>query len=121
MLIPPIDLISRVRRGEINFERLVEILRSRGYITEQRQEEGCGFGSSAMEAAHQDELEALFSFFFPHEVCDIEIQCAATNAGGEPGDFAYALFNSKAITRQEVLAVLQAENEKTYAWLHGKV
>lgn len=117
------DLISRVRRGEINFERLVEILRSRGYITEQQQEKGCGFGSSAMEAARQNEFEALFSFFFPHEVCDIEIQCAATNAGGGPGEFAYAyaLFNSNAITRTEILAVLQAENEKTYAWLHGKV
>jgi hypothetical protein len=110
-----------VRRGEINLERLVEVLHSRDYITEQHQEEGCGFGSSAMEAVHQDDLKLLFSFFFPDSICDNEIQCAATDEGGEADSFAYVLFNTNIVTREAVIALLRAENEETYAWVRGKV
>lgn len=121
MLIPPLDLVSRVRRGEINLDRLVEILRTRGYITEEKQENGCGFGKSAMEAVHQDELDALFSFFFPQEICDIKVSCVATDEGSDKGAYSYALFNSNVINREEVLAVLRSKNEKTHAWLHRKI
>ncbi len=114
------DLISRVRRGEINFERFVDILRSQAYITEEHQVDGCGFGSSAMEAVRKDDFEALFTFFFTEEVCDIEVSCGATDKGGVPGAYSYALFNSKAITRDEILDVLRAENAKTLSWLQGE-
>lgn len=115
MLIPSMNLVTRVRKGELSFERFVEIMRNRGYITEQSHEEGCSFGSSAMEAVHQEEFQVLFSFFFPGEDCDIEIKCAATDDGGTPGAFIYALYNSKAIDREVVLGVLRTENEKMHA------
>lgn len=111
MLIPSHGIIIRARRGEINLDRLVEILRTTGFITEKDQEAGCSFGSSAMEAVLQDDFEALFSFFFPGEVCDISIDCAATDANGQKGSYAYALFNAKVITRDDVLSILRKQNK----------
>ena len=37
------SLIDRVRRGELNFEFLVQILDETGYITEDDNHEGCSF------------------------------------------------------------------------------
>ena len=73
-----------------------------------------------MEAVRQEAFEAIFAFFYPDELCDIRVECAATSKGGEAVGYAYALFNSNVVTREEVLNTLRAENEKTYAWLQGK-
>lgn len=121
MLIPPLGIIDRVRRGEINFERLVEILRHAGYITEENQEAGCGFGSSAMEAVHQEDFEKLFAFFFPGEHCDIAIACIATDEGGQSGAYAYALFNSNKVSRPAMQQILERQNRKNLALLGGEV
>ena len=111
------NLILRTRRGELNIERLVEILRTRGYITERNQEHGCGFCSSAMEAVTQDDMRVVFDFFFPREVFDLDVQCAATAAGGRPGSYAYALYNSNVISREEILELLTQENIETHSSL----
>lgn len=121
MKIPPLDLISRVRRGEVNLDLLVETLRDRGYITEQDQVAGCGFGSSAMEAMHGDDFKALFSFFYPSEAFDIDVHCAATDKDGSPGSFSYALYNANAISRDQVLGLLRKQNKESLAWFAGKV
>lgn len=121
MLIPPLGIIDRVRRGEINFERLVEILRHAGYITEENQEAGCGFGSSAMEAVHQEDFEKLFAFFFPGEHCDITIGCIATDEGGQSGAYTYALFNSNEVSRPTMQQILERQNRKNLALLSGEV
>ena len=119
MLFLPMDLIARVRRGDLNFERFIELMREPGYIGEHGQENGCGFGSSAMEATKQEDLNLLFEFFYPGKACDILVQCVATDEGGEPGAFEYALFNANVITRDQMLARLKLENLKTAEWLRS--
>lgn len=111
-----LTLIDRVRRGEINFERFVEILAMRGFITEQSNDERCGFGSTAMEKARQHDFDALFALLLPSVLNNILLSCAATDEGGLSGAFSYALFNSNVIDRKEVLDILIDENRKTAEW-----
>lgn len=114
MIVPPNGIIDRVRRGEINLEKLAEKLRQPGYITEESQEEDCGFSSSAMEALRQEDFEKLFSFFFPHEVCDIAIDCIATDKGGQRGSYVYAIFNSNVVARPYMQQLLELQNKKNH-------
>jgi len=116
-MISPYTLIALVRRGELNFERFVEILSTRGYITEETNEEGCGFGSSAMEAAYQEDFDALFTVLLPGALHNITLSCVATDEGGHPGAFAYALFNTDIIDNKDVLAILVEENHETNKWV----
>jgi hypothetical protein len=111
------DLVARVRRGDLNFERFVELMQEPGYISENDQENSCGFGSSAMEAVKQEDFNKLFEFFFPERICNISVQCVATDDGGERGAFAYALFNANVVTRERMLKFLRLENKKTSAWI----
>lgn len=108
-----LTLIARVRRGELNFERLVEILSTRGYVTEQQDEECCNFISTAMESSNQEDFDALFKLLLPGQLNDILISCAATDKGGQPGGFAYGLYNSNAIDREDMLRILISESRKT--------
>lgn len=112
MHIPSMNLIDRARRGDLNFEKLVQILQQAGYITEKNQESGCGFGRSAMEATKQEDFEKLFDFFFPAEICDVEVDCVATDKGGQAGAYAYALFNKNEISRNEMLRILELQNKR---------
>lgn len=114
MTTPSNKIVDRVRRGELNLEKLVELLRRTGYITEENQEEDCGFISSAMEELHQDDFEKLFSFFFPNEICDIAVDCIATDKGGQLGSYAYALFNSNVVSRQHMQQLLERQNRKNH-------
>ena len=118
MILRP-TLIELVRKGELNFERFVEILSTRGYITEETHEDGCSFGSTAMEAARQEDFDALFALLLPGVLSDISLSCAATDEGGLSGGFAYALFNTKVIDREEVLCNLAEENRETTKWIEG--
>jgi hypothetical protein len=111
------DLISRTRRGELNFERLAELLETRGYVTEQDCEEGCSFSSTAMEACRQDDFDSLFAVLLPNRLNTISLSCVATDDGGPRGGFSYALFNSNVIEREGILAVLIEENRETERWL----
>jgi hypothetical protein len=113
MHVSPHDIFGRVRRGEINLELLVATLRGRGFITELNQEPGCGFAASAMEALDQEDFERLFEFFFPDEICDIEIRCASTDEGGRSGAYAYALFNANVVSRDVMLQLLKKQNQKS--------
>ena len=110
------DLISRVRCGGLNFERFVEVLQTKGYITEEHGEAGCSPSSPVMEAARQEDFNKLFDLFFPGSPNEIKLGCTATNKGFEPampGNFSYAIFNANVIDRQAVDRILEAENR---AW-----
>jgi hypothetical protein len=115
-MISSYTLIALVRRGELNFERFVEILSTRGYITEETNEEGCGFGSSAMEAARQEDFDALFTALLPGVLHNITLSRVATDEGGKPNAFAYALFNTNIIDSDDVLGILVEENRETNKW-----
>lgn len=108
-----LSLIARVRRAELNFERLVQILSTTGYLTEQHDEEGCNFISTAMESSNQEDFDALFGLLLPGRANEILISCAATDKGGPPGGFAYGLYNSNLIDREDMLRILMIENEDT--------
>lgn len=109
---PKLTLIQRVLRGELNFERFVEVMRREGYLIDTETPEGCGFGRVAMDSARPEDLASLFNFFYPTEVLNIKLDVAATDAGGQRGAFSYALFNSKRVERNEVLVLLRQHNEK---------
>lgn len=113
---PESSLIAFVRRGNLNFERFVEVLSTRGYITEQDHEAGCSLASSAMEAARQEDFDALFKLLMPGRLNDIQLSCKATDAGGMQGAFSYALFNSNVVDDEEIKQVLVKENEEIARW-----
>ena len=112
-----LDLIARIRRGELNFERFVELLETRGYVTEQDCEEGCSFVSTAMEASRQEDFDTLFAALFPGRLNTVSLSCVATDEGGQRGAFAYALFNRNIIEREDIISVLTEENRETDRWL----
>lgn len=114
MSIPSNGIIDRIRRGELNLEKLVEMLRQTGYITEENQENDCSFSSSGMEVLQQDDFDKLFLFFFPNEVCDIVIDCIATDRGGQRGSYAYAIFNSNVVNRSYMQQLLERQNMKNH-------
>lgn len=109
---PTLTLIQRVLRGELNFERFVEVMRTEGYLIDTATYAGCGFGRVAMDSAKQEDLESLFNFFYPTQLLDIKLSVAATDEGGQRGAFSYALFNSKNLERAEVMALLREHNER---------
>ena len=114
---PPLNLIARVRRGELDFERLVEILTTRGYITEQDIESNCSFVASAISATRQDDFNTLFAEVFPDLENTVRLSDAATDVGGPKGSYLYALFNANVIDRERVLEILISENRKINNWL----
>ena len=107
------SLIARVRRGEINFERLVEVLSGRGYITDDETEEGIGFRRSSMDKVRQEDFDALFNLLMPGIHNDIELDSTATDEGGLPGSFTYALFNKNVIDREGMTQILIRLNRAT--------
>jgi len=109
---PELTLLKRVARGNLNFERFVELLRTKGYVIDSMASEGCGFGRVAMDSVRQDDLEALFAFFFPNELLDIKLEQVATDDGGQRGAFSSALFNSNLLSREEVKGVLREHNRQ---------
>lgn len=109
---PELTLIRRVLRGELNFERLVEILRKDGYLIDEVAPEGCGFGRVAIDSVDQEDFDSLFKFFYPGEVFEIEICKVATDKGGSCGAFSYALFNSRKLDYDEMLDLLYQHNAR---------
>lgn len=109
---PTNHLTDRIARGEFDFFRFVEILSTKGFITEAQNDPRCPVGSNTMEYLQQDEFDALFSFFLPRQLNDIELACAATNRGSVGHAYSYALFNANAISREEVLDILERENRE---------
>ena len=109
---PALTLTQRVLRGELNFERFVEVMRTDGYLIDTATPEGCGFGRVAMDSANQKDFEALFNFFYPEEELDVDLSKAATDECGQRGAFSYALFNAKKLERKEVIALLREHNKR---------
>jgi hypothetical protein len=101
------SLVAMVHGGVLNFERLVEIMETRGYITELDHEEGCGLSSSVMEAARQADFDLLFGGRFPDRNHQVRLECAAIDGGRE--GFIYALFNASLMDRRTVQRILQAQ------------
>jgi len=112
--LPELTLLALSSRGELNFARLVELLRNPGYILEGGGEAGCSFVSTVLEKASQEDFDRLFKTFFENERNDIEIDCAATDKGGMRGDVSYALFNSSVITRDDMIKLLSAQNRRNH-------
>lgn len=112
MLDTKLTLIQRVLRGELNFECFVVLMRTEGYLIDTARHEGCGFSRVALGSVRQEDMASLFNFFYPTQVLNIKLDVRATDAGGQSGAFASALFNSRRIQRDEVLALLRQHNEK---------
>jgi hypothetical protein len=107
------SLIDSVRRGELDFERLVKVLSSEGYLTDADGSDGLGFVSTRIEAARQEDFDALWKFFYPNEGHSIALKSCATDQGfAVRGGFTYALFNETLVSRAEMLAKLVQLNAK---------
>jgi hypothetical protein len=105
------SLISSARRGELDFERMVDVLRTEGYLTDVDGNEGLGFTSTRIEVAQQEDFDALFKFFYPGEGHSIELQSCANDKGfAQSGAYTYALFNETLISRDEMMARLMRFN-----------
>lgn len=96
-----ISLIGRARRGQVNFERLVEALSTRGYVTDSDGSEGLGFMRSAIDQAHQRDFDALYKVLIPGRRNTIRPLKHATAKGGG-GSFTTALFNTDVIDLAEM-------------------
>jgi hypothetical protein len=105
------SLIGRVRRGDVNFERLVEVLSTRGYITDSDGSEGLGFMRSAIDQAHQHDFDALFKVLMPGRLNTIRLMSYGTAKGGD-GSFTTALFNKDVIEYEEIKHVLIEMNRQ---------
>jgi hypothetical protein len=112
-----LSLIARVRRGEIHFERLVDVLSTRGYIVDTQPEDGLGFGRVAIDQARQEDFDALFAVLMPGQTNDIQLMAIATDQGSIPGVFTNALFNRNVIdyeTMKQLLVQINREEARQY-------
>lgn len=107
-----LSLIDLVRRGELSFERLVEVLSDRGYVTEHDRDQKCRLGASLIERAQQEQFDALFEFFYPGRLNDVQLSKLATDRGGPvSGAFSYALFNINVVSRERMHGILVELNK----------
>lgn len=105
------SLIRSVRRGELDFERLLTVLSTEGCLTDVDGNQGLGFTRTRIDGARQDDFDALFRFFYPGEGHSIELQSCSSDTGfAQRGAFTYALFNETLISRQEMMAMLTRLN-----------
>lgn len=107
---PDLDLISRVRRAELNFEKLVEALSTRGYVTDMEHEDGLSFIRASVNQTHARDFDALFALLMPGRLNDIRLMTTASSEGTSPGTPTYAVFNTNVISYQEMRAVLAEMN-----------
>jgi hypothetical protein len=112
------SLISAVRRGELDFERLVVVLSKAGHLTDIDGNQGLGFTRTRIEGARQEDFDALFQFFYPGEGHSIELRSCATDKGfAQRGAYTYALFNENIVSREEIMAMLirlNAQQERDF-------
>jgi hypothetical protein len=112
------SLISAVRRGELDFERLVEVLSKAGHLTDIDGKQGLGFTRTRIEGARQEDFDALFQFFYPCESHSIKLRSCATDKGFlQRGAYTYALFNENIVSREEMMVMLvrlNAQQERDF-------
>ena len=107
------SLIDSVRRGELEFERFVEVLSKDGYTTDVDGHQGLGFIRSRISAARQEDFDRLWEFFYPGQGHDIELDSCASDEGfAVSGGHTYALFNKTLVSRQEMMLTLRRLNAK---------
>ena len=106
------SLIGRVRRGQLNFEQLVEVLSTRGYVTDGDGPQGLGFLRSAIDMVHQDDFDALFNLLLPGQFNNIKLMKHGTDKGGPYGCFTTAMFNTEILDRAEMDQVLIEMNRQ---------
>lgn len=105
------SLVSRVRRGELNFERLVELLSTRGYVTDSEDEPGLSFNRPSMNQARSADFNALFKALMPGRINDIEIMAIGTPWDDSRGS-TYALFNINRIEYEEMMQTIKQINSE---------
>lgn len=115
------SLISAVRSGELDFERLVKVLSKAGYLTDIDGNQGLGFASTRIEGARQEDFDALFQFFYPGEGHSIKLRSCATDKGFvHGGAYTYALFNENIVSREEMMTMLMrlnAQQERDFPYM----
>lgn len=112
------SLIGRVRRGQVNFERLVEVLSTRGYVTDSDGPEGLGFMRSAIDKSRQHDFDALFKVLMPGRLNTIRLMTHGTDKGGAPGSFTTALFNTEVIefaAMDQVLIEMNRQEQQRFS------
>jgi len=107
---PDLSLIGRVRRGELNFDRLAAILSTRGYVTELEEEAGLGFGRVSMDKVRQEDFDALFKVLMPGKSHHVTLLCIATDKGAQPGAFTHALFSTNLVDYDVMMETLVQMN-----------
>lgn len=100
------SLSARVQRGELNFERLVELLSAPGYITTLDQHTGVGFTKASLDQVDQDDFDALFKQRMPSRINDVKLLTHATCKGAAPGLYTSVLFNTNVIDYDAMNALL---------------
>ena len=112
------SLISAVRLGELDFERLVVVLSKAGHLTDIDGNQGLGFTRTRIEGARQEDFDALFQFFYPGEGHSIELRSCATDKGfAQRGAYTYALFNENTVSLEVIMAMLiriNAQQERDF-------
>jgi hypothetical protein len=112
-MLPDSSLTSMVRRGELNFELLAEVLFRPGYLIEASSDDGLNLGSVVIERARQEDFEALWRFFYPNEGHSITLRSCASDKGfAVRGGYTYALFNEQLVSREEMMEKLERLNAK---------
>jgi hypothetical protein len=105
------SLTGLVRRGDINFEQLVKILSTRGYITTLDKMPELPLSKVRIDRVHQDDFDTLFSVLFSGQVHDIHLMTDATCEGAMPGLYTTALFNLTVIDYDEMRTLLIEINQ----------
>lgn len=98
-------LINHVRNGSLNFEELVDKLKTIGYA----HEDDLQLIRSSFNSINQEDFDKLFNFFYPNKVNSIQISSIGTDKG-MPGNFTYAIYNSNIISHEKVLKILEKTN-----------
>ena len=81
-------------------------------MTEHDRNEECRLASTSIEQATQEEFDALFGFFYPDRLNNVQFSKIATDKGGCGRAFSYALFNVNVISREWMQHFLVEMNEK---------
>jgi hypothetical protein len=105
-----LTLIGRVRRGELNFERLVQALSVPGYVTDVEHEPGLSFIRATVNKTRREDFNALFAVLMPGRVNDIDLRTTASSEDTHPGTPTYAVFNANIISYDDMMATLAEMN-----------
>jgi hypothetical protein len=90
----------------------VEVLTSRGYVTDLEHEPGLSFNRPSMNQVSQEDFDFLFSELYPGEKHKIELSVFTTDEGGPRGCFSYAIFNFALVDFSLIKKILMNGNRR---------